>query len=177
MTEMKQPEALQLAQFFESMKKSSHRWHDGAPVHEKAAAELRRLHDENEQFRTELVAEAARTAEATLRANQMTEQHRMQCNMREQGWQPIESAPKDGTWLILWRAPAQEFDGWTCDPMVIARWHEDEDGDAEWTWPDEPFDPFTDHGIDRANAEVERGASWGADTFTAWMPLPKPPAM
>lgn len=39
-----QPEALRLAEFFESMRKSSHRWYDGTPVHEKAATELRRLH-------------------------------------------------------------------------------------------------------------------------------------
>lgn len=38
-----QSEALRLAEFFGSMKKSSHRWYDGVPVHEKAAAELRRL--------------------------------------------------------------------------------------------------------------------------------------
>ena len=44
MNQAQQPEALRLAEFFESMKKSSHRWHDGTPVHEKAAAELRSLH-------------------------------------------------------------------------------------------------------------------------------------
>ena len=43
-TSTEQPEALRLAEFFESMHKSSHRWYDGTPVHEKAAAELRRLH-------------------------------------------------------------------------------------------------------------------------------------
>ena len=42
-----QSEALELAEFFGSMKKSSHRWYDGVPVHEKAAAELRRLDAEN----------------------------------------------------------------------------------------------------------------------------------
>ena len=35
-----------------------------------------------ESLQAELVAEAARTAEEKLRADQMTEQHRMQCNMR-----------------------------------------------------------------------------------------------
>lgn len=34
-----------------------------------------------EKLRTELAAEAARTAEEKLRADQMTEQHRMQCNI------------------------------------------------------------------------------------------------
>ena len=35
------PEAIQLAQFFERLTKSSHRWWDGTPVHEKAATVLR----------------------------------------------------------------------------------------------------------------------------------------
>jgi hypothetical protein len=46
-----QSEALELAEFFGSMKKSSHRWYDGVPVHEKAAAELRRLDAENKALR------------------------------------------------------------------------------------------------------------------------------
>ncbi|QFS64791.1 Lar family restriction alleviation protein [Delftia tsuruhatensis] len=90
-------------------------------------------------------------------------------------WRSIETAPKDGTWIMLWRAPAKEGDGWTADPLVIARWYEDEFGDAEWTWPDDPFDPFTPHGIARANAAVESGASWGEENFTHWIPLPSPP--
>lgn len=45
-------EALELAEFFGSMKKSSHRWYDGVPVHEKAAAELRRLDAENKALRS-----------------------------------------------------------------------------------------------------------------------------
>lgn len=45
-TSTEQPEALplQLAQFFKSMQKSSHRWWDGTPVHIKAAEEFERLH-------------------------------------------------------------------------------------------------------------------------------------
>lgn len=43
---------------------------------------LRDQHAVIESQRTELVAEAARTAEEKLRADQMTDQHRMQCNIR-----------------------------------------------------------------------------------------------
>lgn len=49
-----QSEALELAEFFGGMKKSSHRWYDGVPVHEKAAAELRRLDAENKQLNVAL---------------------------------------------------------------------------------------------------------------------------
>lgn len=49
-----QSDALELAEFFGSMKKSSHRWYDGVPVHEKAAAELRRLDTENKQLNVAL---------------------------------------------------------------------------------------------------------------------------
>jgi hypothetical protein len=51
-----QSDALELAEFFGSMKKSSHRWYDGVPVHEKAAAELRRLDAENKALRERLEA-------------------------------------------------------------------------------------------------------------------------
>lgn len=57
MTKEMQPEALRLAEFFESMKKSSHRWYDGTPVHEKAAAELRRLHACVQELKKELATE------------------------------------------------------------------------------------------------------------------------
>lgn len=64
----------------------------------KAALELRRLHAENASLSTgydaarleikslqaELVKESARTAAEKLRADQMTAQHRMQCNLRRE---------------------------------------------------------------------------------------------
>lgn len=71
MSKEQQPEALRLAEFFESMKKSSHRWYDGQPVHEKAASELRRLHAENEALKRELIKEAASTAAEKRRADQI----------------------------------------------------------------------------------------------------------
>lgn len=43
------PEALRLAMTLESFRSSSHRTSDGAPMHLAIAAELRRLHAENEE--------------------------------------------------------------------------------------------------------------------------------
>lgn len=48
MTVDKQPEALWLADVLESFRSSSHRTSDGVPMHLAIAAELRRLHAENE---------------------------------------------------------------------------------------------------------------------------------
>ena len=45
-----QPEALRLAQYFEGFNTSGHVWHDGQPLHLAAAAELRRLHEVNQQL-------------------------------------------------------------------------------------------------------------------------------
>lgn len=79
MNQEKQPEALRLADLLEYISNNSE---DSWQAFDEAAAELRRLHAQNTEQRAELVAEAARTAEEKLRADQMTEQHRMQSNIR-----------------------------------------------------------------------------------------------
>jgi len=72
----------------------------------------------------------------------------------DDGWQPIETAPKDGTQILAWcvhinakysKDPIEER--WECP--VIASWIDFNKGG--WTW----------HGM--------------AGTFTKWRPLPKPP--
>ena len=84
-----QQEALRLAQALE---------YCDASVARQAINELRRLHTENASLSTgydaarleikslqaELVKESARTAAEKLRADQMTAQHRMQCNLRRE---------------------------------------------------------------------------------------------
>lgn len=69
-------------------------------------------------------------------------------------WQPIETAPKDGTWIIAWcvhqnsqwsKAPVGE--GW--EAPVLAQWIDHNGGG--WTW----------NGL--------------CGQFTHWMPLPKAP--
>jgi chromosome segregation ATPase len=73
-----------------------------------AAVELRRLHAENAAQRTELVAEAARTAEEKLRADQMTEQHRMQTNMRKELEQKVASLQEELSSRDSWLAECRD---------------------------------------------------------------------
>lgn len=69
-------------------------------------------------------------------------------------WLDISTAPKTGEWVLLWL-------GVPWSKVEKAYWYE------EWgNWQTEPVD----HSVD------EYGGI-GALVPTAWMPLPKPPAM
>ena len=83
-------------------------------------------------------------------------------------WQPIETAPKDGTWICLWRGKSPSYGKWS--PFVIARWDEAEEAFA---WPDDGVDPWFD--AERADERIEAGDNFASDQFTHWMPLPSPP--
>jgi len=69
-------------------------------------------------------------------------------------WQPIETAPKDGTYIIAWcvhphaKHSAQPISDGYAQP-VIAKWIDHNGGG--WMW----------HGL--------------SCEFTHWMPLPQPP--
>lgn len=70
-------------------------------------------------------------------------------------WQPIETAPKDGTEVMLWlRSPF--------DRVEKARWYEPW---HNWTTGDLPHDP-----------EIGDVYGIGCAVPTHWMPLPKPPS-
>lgn len=74
-------------------------------------------------------------------------------------WQKIETAPKDGTMILLWCAPAS---------MVIGRWEREASfGDGREDAP----------GWQVFNCEEDPWYSWAwqADTPTHWQPLPSPP--
>lgn len=83
-------------------------------------------------------------------------------------WQPIETAPKDGTVVDLW---VSEYEGWPeggSERLAKCMWVEDPYGDG---------DEFDQSGWYQSYAEIE---SFGNKVdkrarVTHWMPLPEPP--
>jgi hypothetical protein len=61
-------------------------------------------------------------------------------------WQPIETAPRDGTWFLAFGKHSRD----RCTMMVIC-W----DGDPDWVSADDGYRPYL--------------------SPTHWMPLPNPP--
>lgn len=113
----------------------------------------------------ELKREAAEAEVSRLKAGAVTE-----------GWRPIETVPKDGSWVELWRSLPVE-DGPYFEPLIIARWYTFDDGDEAWAWPDDVFEVWTPHGRQRAEEMMSAGDCYeDAKTFTHWRPLSDPPA-
>jgi hypothetical protein len=80
-------------------------------------------------------------------------------------WQPIETAPEDGTLVLVW-GPQM---GVACDGMSIAAWHDDERTIAEvgrpaWRAYVAGFRVYDDSNLDLSNQP------------THWMPRPLPPS-
>lgn len=73
-------------------------------------------------------------------------------------WQPIETAPKDGTEILIFRPIGTQHDPW----MFVATWQQC-DGCGS----------VVDGGIFMSNACVDSYV--GTTHATHWMPLPEPP--
>lgn len=74
-----------------------------------------------------------------------------------EGWQPIETAPKDGTWVTL---------------LDDAAYGSNRETTRQWRlWQCGSSDPiFEEHWVD------ENGCICRSASYTHWMPLPAPPA-
>ncbi len=72
-------------------------------------------------------------------------------------WQPIETAPTDGTRVLLWTPDL--------DPPTIQ---------AEWRSYDDSM-PDAGYWVDVWNNDMIESAANGYITATHWMPLPAPP--
>lgn len=81
-----------------------------------------------------------------------------------EGWQPIESAPKDGRILLL--GYFNSHGNWR---TIRGRWYSQEQIDEEW----EDCDCFPAGWYEEA-VEAEDVNCWPTDP-THWMPVPKPP--
>jgi hypothetical protein len=80
--------------------------------------------------------------------------------LEETEWKPIETAPKDGTEIFIWR------EGWHCAP--VAKWEYNVDADAYgWTIDEEVYLGQCDEGW--------LGYVDDDPMPTHWMPLPAPP--
>ena len=81
-------------------------------------------------------------------------------------WKPIETAPKDGTWIMAWRGSAMVG---CMEPLVFVSWL-----DGIWCWPDDVEDIYDDpFGVwERMDAT---GDFFHSNEFTHWMPLPAAP--
>lgn len=78
--------------------------------------------------------------------------------MSDQGWRTIDSAPKDGTWIIAWDGSKVAPASWTDDTGDFGS------GDIGWCYGDTHWGGVLYEGINLMVAQP-----------THWQPLPPPP--
>ena len=86
------------------------------------------------------------------------------------GWRSdMENAPRDGTWVELWRGESK-LGVWS--RSVYARW----DVEIEaWVWPDDTYDCVSEHGREEAERLLEKGDLYeDAENWTHWRPITPP---
>lgn len=138
----------------------------GPSVYGEAADEIERLRVEND-----LHAQRLKDSHdiVDLIADLQDEADELRARVAEleaaQAWRPIETAPKDGTWVLVCGYPAFEDDHeWMHGPVhdtVVAQYTELRNGtktEGHWQF-----------------AWYDGGYYGGVEDVTHWMPLPAPP--
>jgi hypothetical protein len=84
--------------------------------------------------------------------------------MKDTHWQLIETAPKDGTWILVWGHKVVDADK---EPIGLARW-------VKSSW-----DSWQDDGPRKRVLVTTDDSGWECDDHlydpTHWMRLPSPP--
>ena len=80
-------------------------------------------------------------------------------------WRPIETAPKDGTWIDLWLEVTPLNDGsvWGGSRRLVDCSYED----GQWT----------EHTCGRCTTGHSPAVNYAHERVTHWMPLPEPPSL
>jgi hypothetical protein len=85
------------------------------------------------------------------------------------GWQPIETAPKDGTWILCWSVTKDEEPKY---PQRVKLWFWDQHRSrSRYT----KYNPGG-HGAWSYDDKILHQSSGEEYEPTHWMPLPEPPA-
>ena len=89
--------------------------------------------------------------------------HKLNSRAPVNEWQPIETAPRDGTVIELYR-PLSKVG--TASQIIFGAWKT-----TVWIWPDDVFNPYQEG---KFHNQLENGV-FCSDEFTFWKPLPQPP--